>query len=100
MSTRRLATTASPSHELSLATTRLRRNGLEFHSARAVAPWTEMTVTLPDARGGALEVSGIVVDCRGDRARGFQVALLFHGLTPHTEARLSALASRASSNLA
>ncbi|MEN9574859.1 MAG: hypothetical protein RL514_2714 [Verrucomicrobiota bacterium] len=78
---------------LSAATTRIRKNGIEFQSATPIAPWTEMTVTLSDPAGGeAVRATGVVVDCRGDRHQGYTVAVVFMELTPLAQARLSLMA--------
>lgn len=81
--------------QLNLAadTTRIRKNGIEFQSATAIAAWTEMTVALCDpADGREICATGVVVDCRGDRHQGYAVAMVFMELTPLAQARLSLLA--------
>ena len=94
MSTRQ-ACPATFAAQLSLATatTRIRKNGIEFHSATALAEWTELTVALHDPEDGReINATGVVVDCQGDRHRGYTVAMVFMALTPLAQARLSLLA--------
>ncbi|MFA6543073.1 MAG: hypothetical protein WCS99_01525 [Limisphaerales bacterium] len=78
---------------LSADTTRIRKNGIEFHSADPIAAWTEMTVALSDpADGRDVRATGVVVDCRGDRHQGYTVSMVFMELTPLAQARLSVMA--------
>ena len=78
---------------LSAATTRIRKNGIEFRSATPIALWTEMTVALSDpADGQAVRATGVVVDCRGGRHQGYTVVMVFMELTPLAQARLSLMA--------
>ena len=78
---------------LDAATTRIRKNGIEFRSATPIAPWTEMTVALSDPEDGqTVRATGVVVDCRGDRHQGYTVAMVFMELTPLAQARLSLMA--------
>ncbi len=78
---------------LAAETMRIRKNGIEFRSETPIAAWTEMTVVLCDSeeRRG-LRATGVVVDCRGDRHRGYKVAMVFMELTPLAQARLSLMA--------
>ena len=72
---------------------RLRKSGIEFRNGQPIPLLTEMTVTvegLPDGR--KLESSGVIVACDGNRHAGFMISMLFTGLTPQSQQRLSALA--------
>lgn len=92
----------SPSREVSGTATTLnlpagavtiRKNGIEFLSADPLAPWTEVTLAIesPQERR-KVTCRGVVVACDGNRHRGYQVALLFLGLTPHVQQRLASIA--------
>lgn len=86
------ATSATQLH-LDARTTRIRKNGIEFQSAAAIATWTEMTVALHDpVDGREISATGVVVDCRGDRHQGYAVSMVFMELTPLAQARLSLMA--------
>jgi hypothetical protein len=70
------------------------RNGIEFCSASAFSPWTEMTLTLESAReGGRIHCSGVVIACSGNKHAGYHVSMVFTGLSKQAAARLTALAS-------
>lgn len=72
----------------------IRKNGIEFRSPTAFAPWTEMTVALQSPGDNAkVNCTGVVVSCTGSRHTGFHVSMLFTGLTKQSEARLSLLAA-------
>ena len=71
----------------------IRKNGIEFRSPAAIAPWTEMTVDLQSPRSAKkLHCIGVVVACDGDRHAGYLVSMLFTGLSRQTRAQLNLLA--------
>jgi len=71
----------------------IRKNGIEFLSPRPFPTWTEMTLRLQSPLDDApVDCNGVVVSCAGNRHSGYQVALVFTGLSAQTEARLEALA--------
>jgi len=71
----------------------IRKNGIEFRSPTAIAPWTEMTVDLQSPRNPKkLHCTGVVVACDGDRHSGYLVSMLFTGLSRQTQAQLNLLA--------
>jgi hypothetical protein len=75
---------------------RFRRNGVEFHSQAPLALWTEMTVELqPPADHRKFHSNGVVVACHGSRHTGYDVSVLFTGLSRQAQARLSSLADSA-----
>jgi hypothetical protein len=85
-------TAASPL-SLPAAAVRVRRNGIEFHYSRPLAPWTEAVVRVgPDEGGKSLTCTGVVVSCTGSARTGYHVSMLFLGLAPRTQRRLAALA--------
>src|SRR5258708_40058541 len=78
---------------LAPADVRIRKSGVEFRSATAIAPWTEMTVTLQSNReSGRVHCTGVVVACNGDRHRGYTVSMVFTSLSKQSQARLNMLA--------
>jgi hypothetical protein len=75
---------------------RFRKNGIEFHSQTAIAPWTEMTVELATpTRSRRFHSTGVVVACSGNRHAGFQVCMIFTSLSRHAQACLDSLAHSA-----
>jgi hypothetical protein len=75
---------------------RIRKNGIEFRSQTAIAPWTEMTVELETpTRWRKFHSTGVVVACSGNRHAGFQVCMVFTGLSRHAQLRLNSLADSA-----
>ena len=71
----------------------LSKNGVEFRSPTAIAPWTEMTVDLQSPRSNRkLHCTGVVVACNGSRHAGYHVSMLFTGLSRQTQAQLKLLA--------
>ena len=51
----------------------IRKNGIEFRSASAFAPWTEMTVTLQSPEEDSkVHCTGVVVACTGNRHAVFE----------------------------
>jgi hypothetical protein len=72
---------------------RIHKNGVEFHSATPIAPWTEMTVTLQAVRDtGRVHCNGVVVGCSGNRHDGYAVSMVFTSLSKQSQARLNLLA--------
>jgi hypothetical protein len=81
---------------LSAEQVRIHRNGVEFRSDTAIAPWTEMTVTLQSpgemGRVGRVNCTGVVVGCTGNRHDGYAVSMVFTSLSKQSQARLESLA--------
>ncbi len=78
---------------LPASTVSLSKNGIEFRSPTAIAPWTEMTVDLQSRRSARkLHCTGVVVACNGSRHAGYHVSMLFTGLSRQTQAQLKLLA--------
>lgn len=72
----------------------IHKNGIEFRSTTAFAPWTEMTLTLQSPpEHGAVRCSGVVIACTGNKHTGYHVSMVFTGLTKQGQARLSAMAA-------
>jgi hypothetical protein len=78
---------------------RIRKNGIEFKSNREVPTWTEMTVELEIPGTRAFSCTGVVVACSGSRHAGYNVSLLFTGLTESAQQRLNDFSSVAAISL-
>jgi hypothetical protein len=76
----------------------IHRNGIEFRSPTAFAPWTEMTLTLQSPRDqGIIHCAGVVISCTGNRHGGYHVSMVFTSLSKQAQARLDSLAYSAAS---
>jgi len=74
----------------------IHRNGIEFRSPAALAPWTEMTLTLRSPRdNGKVHCTGVVISCTGNKHTGYHVSMVFTGLSKQAQARLSTMAHEA-----
>jgi hypothetical protein len=74
----------------------LHKNGIEFRSSTAFAPWTEMTLTLQSPMGGSkVNCIGVVIACTGNRHSGYHVSMVFTGLSKQAQARLTQMAQQA-----
>ena len=71
----------------------IHKNGIEFRSATAFSPWTEMTITLQSpADNGRVNCTGVVIACTGNKHSGYHVSMVFTSLTKQAQARLSTMA--------
>jgi hypothetical protein len=71
----------------------IHKNGIEFRSATAFSPWTEMTITLQSPGGNRrVNCNGVVISCSGNKHSGYHVSMVFTGLTKQAQARLSTMA--------
>ena len=71
----------------------IHKNGIEFRSAGPFAPWTEMTMTLRSPKdGGAVNCTGVVISCTGNKHSGFHVSMVFTSLSKQAQARLNLMA--------
>ena len=74
----------------------IHKNGIEFRSATAFSPWTEMTLTLQSPRdNGKVNCNGVVIACTGNKHAGYHVSMVFTGMSKQAEARLTAMADSA-----
>ena len=74
----------------------IHKNGIEFRSATAFSPWTEMTLTLQSPRdNGKVNCNGVVIACTGNKHSGYHVSMVFTGMSKQAEARLTAMAHSA-----
>jgi hypothetical protein len=79
--------------ELSPEMVVIHKSGIEFLSPTSFNPWTEMTVALqspPD--GSRVQCSGVVIACSGNRHTGYQVSLVFTGMSRQAQSRLNLMA--------
>ena len=71
----------------------IHKSGIEFRSATAFAPWTEMTITLRSpADNGRVNCNGVVIACTGNKHAGYHVSMVFTSMTKQAQARLSSMA--------
>jgi len=103
MSARKVETTSFQQHVtvearqarlvLSPGSVIIHKNGIEFRSATAFSPWTEMTLTLQSPRdNGKVNCTGVVISCTGNKHAGYHVSMVFTGMSKQAEARLTAMA--------
>ncbi len=79
--------------ELSADKVSVHKSGIEFRSPAPFNEWSEMTVSLQSPTDGSrLSCHGVVVACAGNKHAGYNVSMLFTGLTPQTERQLGAMA--------
>jgi hypothetical protein len=88
-------TVQSSATVLSLSPTafRIRKNGIEFTSDKEVGMWTEMTVDLQLPGTKSFSCSGVVVSCTGSRHAGYNVSLVFTGVSKQAQERLNDFSS-------
>ena len=68
----------------------VRRNGIEFRSAKPIPIWKEMTVELQSqAAPGKVNFTGVVVASDGNRHAGYMVSMVFTSLSRQSQARLN-----------
>lgn len=70
----------------------IHKNGIEFRSPSAFAPWTEMTIALQARDGGRVNCSGVVISCSGNKHTGYHVSMIFTGMSKQAQTRLSTMA--------
>jgi len=79
--------------ELSSEAVVIHKSGIEFQSPTPFNPWTEMTVALQSPRdGGRIQCSGVVIACSGNKHAGYQVSLVFTGMSRQAQSRLNVMA--------
>ena len=75
---------------------RIREHGIEFRSAKRLAAWTEMNVTLVSpVDGRKVCATGVVVDCQGSRHTDYSVSLVFTEVSQQAQKYLTAFAHSA-----
>jgi hypothetical protein len=79
--------------ELSYEDVVIHKSGIEFCSPTPFNPWTEMTLALQSPRDGSrVQCSGVVVACSGTKHTGYQISLVFTGISRQALSRLSVMA--------
>ena len=82
-----------PRLELSPEAVVIHNGGIEFRSPTPFNPWTEMTVALQSPRdGGRVQCSGVVIACSGNKHAGYQISLVFTGMSRQAQSRLNVMA--------
>jgi hypothetical protein len=82
--------------ELSAESVAIHKSGIEFRSPTPFNPWTEMTVALQSPRDGSrVQCSGVVIACSGNKHAGYQVSLVFTGMSRQAQSRLTLMANSA-----
>ena len=76
-----------PSHDVCI-----RKNGLQFRSAKPLSLWTEMTIDLVSGSGKKVHCNGVVVACHGNRHSGYVVSMIVMNLSRQAQQRLDTLA--------
>jgi hypothetical protein len=85
---------AAPQTQLSLPpnAVRVRKNGIEFRTTKAIPVWKEMTVELQSpGETKRVNFSGVVVACEGNRHSGYLVSMVFTSVSRHAQERLNLL---------
>ncbi|MBC8096397.1 MAG: hypothetical protein H7Y43_11340 [Akkermansiaceae bacterium] len=77
---------------LSPASVIIHKNGIEFRSASAFSPWTEMTLSLQSPENGKVNCAGVVISCTGNKHTGYHVSMVFTSVSKQAQARLSTMA--------
>jgi len=71
----------------------IHKGGIEFRSPTPFNLWTEMTVAMQSPRdAGRVQCSGVVIACTGNKHVGYQVSLVFTGMSRQAQSRLSLMA--------
>ena len=78
--------------ELSTEAVSIHKNGIEFRSPQPFKEWSEMTVALlSPGDGHRISCHGVIVSCAGSKHAGYQVALVFTGLSSDSEKQLGTM---------
>jgi hypothetical protein len=70
----------------------IRKNGLQFRSAKPLSLWTEMSIDLISGNGRKVHCHGVVVACHGNRHTGYVVSMILMNLSRQAQQRLDTLA--------
>lgn len=69
------------------------KSGIEFRSPTPFHEWSEMTVTLQSPLDGTkLSCHGVVVACAGNKHTGYNVSMLFTGMSAEAQRQVSNMA--------
>jgi hypothetical protein len=79
--------------KLSAEKVSIHKNGIEFRSPAPFTEWSEMTVALQSPTDGSrLSCHGVVVACAGNKHAGYNISMIFTGMTAQTQKQLGAMA--------
>ncbi len=79
--------------ELSAEKVVIHKSGIEFRSPSPFHTWSEMTIILQSPQDGSkVNCAGVVIACNGNKHTGFNVSMLFTGLSRQAQARLHNMA--------
>src|SRR5882724_905792 len=71
----------------------IHKSGIEFRSATAFSPWTEMTLTLQSPKdNGKVNFNSVCISYAGNTHAGYLASLGFTSLSKQAQARLSSMA--------
>jgi hypothetical protein len=107
MSARKLSTTSSSQQPFTIEARNVRlslsedsvaihKSGIEFQSPTPFSPWTEMTVALESPEDGRIDCTGVVISSTGNKHTGYQISMVFTGMTKQEQLRLGVMALAAS----
>jgi hypothetical protein len=80
---------------LSLSPEKIRvgKNGIEFQSSKPIKEYTEITLDIESPKNGSrFHCNGVVVSCKGNKHTGYNITVLFTGLTQGAEMQLNQIA--------
>ena len=79
--------------ELSADSVSVHKGGIEFRSPTPFREWAEMTVSLQSPHGGGkIHCAGVVIACSGNKHTGYNISMVFTGMTRQAQERLNAMA--------
>jgi hypothetical protein len=79
--------------ELSADTVSIHKSGIEFRSPTPFHEWAEMTVSLQSPHDGTkIHCAGVVIACSGNKHTGYNVSMVFTGVTRQAQERLNVMA--------
>src|SRR5438105_3528203 len=82
---RKISVTLSPDEAV------IYRKGMEFLSGSAIAPWSEIDVTLQLSENVRIDFSGVVISCSGNRSSGYRISAVFSAMSKPDRKRIDAL---------
>ncbi|MGC8743875.1 MAG: hypothetical protein ACP5T0_08355 [Verrucomicrobiia bacterium] len=68
---------------------RIRKNGIEFYSPHKIEEYTEMSIEIESPKDGSkVRCDGVVVACTGNKHLGYNIAMLFTGVSSIAQTQL------------
>ncbi len=78
---------------LSPGEVKIHKGGIEFRSAKALAPWKEIMVEMkPPGQSRKVRFTGVIVACAGDRHAGYHVSMVITNVSRQSQVQLHSLA--------